>query len=50
MKAVIVAPLRTFRPLSEDAYDALRAAILGGRLQPGERIVEADIARHISHA
>ena len=43
MKPVIAAPVRLFRPLSEDAYDALRAAILGGRLEPGERIVEADI-------
>ncbi len=48
MKPVIAAPLRTFRPLSEDAYDALRAAILGGRLEPGERIVEADIARQMA--
>jgi DNA-binding GntR family transcriptional regulator len=48
VKAVIAAPVRTFRPLSEDAYDALRAAILGGRLQPGERIVEADIARQMA--
>ena len=48
MKAVIAAPVRTFRPLSEDAYDALRGAILGGRLQPGERIVEADIDRQMA--
>jgi DNA-binding GntR family transcriptional regulator len=48
VKVVIVEPARTFRPLSEDAYDALRAAILGGRLQPGERIVEADIARQMA--
>lgn len=48
MKAVIAAPARTFRPLSEDAYDALRAAILGGRLEPGDRIVEADIARQMA--
>jgi DNA-binding GntR family transcriptional regulator len=48
MKAVIAGPVRTFRPLSEDAYDALRAAILGGRLLPGERIVEADIARQMT--
>jgi len=45
---VIVAPPRTFRPLSADAYDALRAAILRGRLKPGERIVEADIARQMA--
>jgi DNA-binding GntR family transcriptional regulator len=48
MKDVIVAPVRTFRPLSEEAYDALRAAILGGRLPPGARIVEADIARQMA--
>jgi DNA-binding GntR family transcriptional regulator len=48
VKEVIVAPARTFRPLSEEAYDALRAAILGGRLQPGARIVEADIARQMA--
>jgi DNA-binding GntR family transcriptional regulator len=48
VKDAIVAPLRTFRPLSEEAYDALRAAILGGRLPPGERIVEADIARQMA--
>ena len=48
MKDAIVAPVRTFRPLSEEAYDALRAAILGGRLQPGARIVEADIARQMA--
>jgi len=48
VKDVIAAPVRTFRPLSEEAYDALRAAILGGRLQPGERIVEADIARQMA--
>ncbi|HLZ27573.1 MAG TPA: GntR family transcriptional regulator [Chloroflexota bacterium] len=48
MKDAIVAPARAFRPLSEEAYDALRAAILGGRLQPGARIVEADIARQMA--
>jgi alkanesulfonate monooxygenase SsuD/methylene tetrahydromethanopterin reductase-like flavin-dependent oxidoreductase (luciferase family)/DNA-binding GntR family transcriptional regulator len=48
VKAVIVAQRRAFRPLSEDAYDALRAAILGGGLQPGERIVEAGIARQMA--
>jgi DNA-binding GntR family transcriptional regulator len=48
VKDVIAAPVRTFRPLSEEAYDALRAAILGGRLQPRARIVEADIARQMA--
>jgi DNA-binding GntR family transcriptional regulator len=47
MKDMLATPVRTFRPLSEEAYDMLRAAILGGRLQPGERIVEADIARQM---
>jgi DNA-binding GntR family transcriptional regulator len=41
------APARAFRPLSEEAYDQLRAAILGGQLSPGSRIVEADLARHM---
>ncbi|MCA1644398.1 MAG: GntR family transcriptional regulator [Chloroflexi bacterium] len=48
MKEAIAAPVRTFRPLSEEAYDVLRAAILGGRLQPWARIVEADIARQMA--
>jgi len=41
-------PVRTFRPLSEEAYDMLRAAILGGHLAPGVRIVEADAARQMA--
>src|SRR4051795_13126319 len=28
-----------------DAYEQLRAAIVGGRLQPNERLVEADVTR-----
>jgi DNA-binding GntR family transcriptional regulator len=44
----IAGPVRTFRPLSEEAYDVLRAAILGGRLTAGARIVEADIARQMA--
>ena len=44
----IAQPVRTFRPLSEEAYDVLRAAILSGRLPAGARIVEADIARQMS--
>ena len=28
---------------SQDAYDSLRAAIVSGRLQPNERLVEADL-------
>lgn len=37
-----------FRPLSEDAYLALRDAIIDGRLAPGDRIVEAEIARQMA--
>jgi DNA-binding GntR family transcriptional regulator len=48
MKLTIEWPVRQFRPLSEEAYDVLRAAILSGRLAPGARIVEADIARQMA--
>jgi DNA-binding GntR family transcriptional regulator len=48
MKLLIEAPAREFRPLSEDAYDVLRGAILSGRLAPGARIVEAEIARQMA--
>jgi DNA-binding GntR family transcriptional regulator len=49
MKNVEIAqPVRPFRPLSEEAYDVLRAAILGGKLLPGARIVEADVARQMT--
>lgn len=46
--AEIAQPVARFRPLSEEVYDVLRAAILGGRLAAGARIVEADIARQMS--
>jgi DNA-binding GntR family transcriptional regulator len=36
-----------FRPLRSDAYEALREAILLGHLRPGERVVEAEIARQM---
>jgi DNA-binding GntR family transcriptional regulator len=36
-----------FRPLRHDAYAALYEAILLGRLPPGERLVEAEIARQM---
>jgi DNA-binding GntR family transcriptional regulator len=36
-----------FRPLRHDAYDALYEAILLGTLPPGERLVEAEIARQM---
>jgi DNA-binding GntR family transcriptional regulator len=44
---VIASPVQTFKPLSEEAYRVLRAAILGGRLPAGARIVEADVARQM---
>lgn len=45
--ATIVSPLREYRPLYADAYEALRDAILNGRLPAGERIVESEIARQM---
>lgn len=44
----IVALAQPFRPLYIDAYDALRDAILNGRLGPGDRIVEAEVARQMA--
>jgi len=43
----IVSQLPQFRPLRSDAYESLREAILLGRLRPGQRIVEAEIARQM---
>ena len=43
----VFAQVPVFRPLRSDAYEALREAILLGRLRPGERIVEAEIARQM---
>ena len=45
---LLASPLRTFRPLSEEVYDVLRAAILSGQLAPEARLVEADIARQMA--
>jgi len=45
--APLFAQAPQFRPLRSDAYEALREAILIGRLRPGERIVEAEIARQM---
>jgi DNA-binding GntR family transcriptional regulator len=45
---VIASPPFPYRPLYEDAYEALRDAILEGRLAPGERVVEAEIARQMA--
>ena len=47
MDGVITSPVQPYRPLYEDAYSALRDAILNGRLKPGIRIVEAEIARQM---
>jgi DNA-binding GntR family transcriptional regulator len=44
----IAQPIHTFRPLSEEVYDVLRSAIVGGDLLPGSRIVEADVARQMA--
>lgn len=48
MSYPIVSPAQPYRPLYEDAYAALRDAILNGRLAPGDRIVEAEIARQMA--
>src|SRR5438309_8831957 len=37
----------SFRPLRHDGYGALRGAIRLGHLRPGERVVEAEIARQM---
>lgn len=36
-----------FRPLCRDAYEALREVILLGRLSPGQRVIEAEVARQM---
>ena len=43
----VFAQIAQFRPLRSDAYEALREAILLGRLRAGERVVEAEIARQM---
>lgn len=48
MSKLQIAPVRTFRPLSEEVYERLRAAILLGDLAAGSRIVEADVARQMA--
>lgn len=48
MYSSIVSPVQPYRPLYEDAYDALREAILTGRLAPGDRLVEAELARQMA--
>ncbi|HEX5414524.1 MAG TPA: GntR family transcriptional regulator [Chloroflexota bacterium] len=45
---IIASPPFPYRPLYEDAYSALRDAILEGKLAPGERVVEAEIARQMA--
>jgi DNA-binding GntR family transcriptional regulator len=47
-RPAVVSPLSPYRPLYQDAYDVLREAIIAGRLEPGDRIVEADIARQLA--
>ncbi|HZW31957.1 MAG TPA: GntR family transcriptional regulator [Isosphaeraceae bacterium] len=47
-RRVIATPVEPYRPLYVDAYRALRDAILQGRLRPGERIVEAEVARQMA--
>lgn len=48
MSKLQIAPVRTFRPLSEEVYERLRSAILLGDLPAGSRIVEADVARQMA--
>jgi DNA-binding GntR family transcriptional regulator len=43
----IVSPAPPYRLLSDNAYEGLRDAILNGRLVPGERLVEAELARQM---
>jgi DNA-binding GntR family transcriptional regulator len=43
----IFAKAPTFRPLRADVYESLREAILVGSLEPGARVVEAEIARQM---
>jgi DNA-binding GntR family transcriptional regulator len=42
---VLFEQLPQYRPLRADVYETLREAVLLGRLAPGKRIVEAEIAR-----
>jgi DNA-binding GntR family transcriptional regulator len=39
--------LQRSQPLKEQAYQALRKMILSGELTPGQRLVEAQLARHL---
>lgn len=48
MPGIIASPVEPYRPLSSDAYELLREAIILGHLAPGERIVEAEIARQMT--
>ena len=41
----VVSPLPERRLTSSDVYRELRKAIVGGRFQPNERLVESDLAR-----
>ena len=48
MNKLQIAPIRVFRPLSEEVYERLRSSILVGDLPAGSRIVEADVARQMA--
>lgn len=48
MNKLQLAPIRIFRPLSEEVYKRLRSSILLGDLPAGSRIVEADVARQMA--
>lgn len=39
--------LDSYQPVRQEAYQALREAILTGRLEPGTRLVERKIARQL---
>jgi GntR family transcriptional regulator, gluconate operon transcriptional repressor len=41
-------PLRTPRPLADDAADLLRELIFSGKLRQGQRLVEAEVARELN--
>ncbi|MBI2941025.1 MAG: GntR family transcriptional regulator [Chloroflexi bacterium] len=47
MQSVVFEP-RLYQPLYQDAYHALRDAILTGQFAPGQRLVEAELARQMA--
>jgi DNA-binding GntR family transcriptional regulator len=46
-KVAIFGEVPAFRPLRRNVYEAVREAILLGDLAPGERVVEAELARQM---